>query len=272
LSFAKQLVSHNNALQKCEPASILEAIVNIANTGLTLNPAMKHAYLIPYMGKASLMPSYQGLLHLLFEDSDYTNVVAEMVCEHDIFNYFPANFVQPIEHRPKLVGERGDYIGVYAIALNANGTCQSEFISIQDIYKIRECSQSYKAWQKNKNISCVWVDWFEEMARKTVVKRMFKYLAKTKGDKLSRAIELDNQEYKADLNQITYIDSLLNTANLQQEEVNRIEREMNGYTWSQANECINYLKDNQVSPLADGRYNMTEAGKMVAEAVENEKK
>ena len=65
MSFALQAISGNSALEKCNPNSITTTMVNVALTGLTLNPKKAYCYLIPRGGKAILDISYQGMIFLM---------------------------------------------------------------------------------------------------------------------------------------------------------------------------------------------------------------
>jgi hypothetical protein len=71
-------------------------------------------------------------------------------------------------------------------------------------------------------------------------------------DKLQKAIELDESDFKADWNKIHYIESLLSKSTLTHDQISTIESEMHNYTDTQANDCIRYLKDNQRDPIESG--------------------
>ena len=65
--FAIQALSSNDYLAKVAEGnrtSLQNAIINIASIGISLNPALKHAYLVPRKGGVCLDISYMGLLHL----------------------------------------------------------------------------------------------------------------------------------------------------------------------------------------------------------------
>ena len=51
LGFAMQIFQNSDALQICDPQSILNAVVNVARTSVTLNPVMRLAYLVPRKNK-----------------------------------------------------------------------------------------------------------------------------------------------------------------------------------------------------------------------------
>ena len=64
LGFAAQIFEQNPSLQKCDPVSIINAVVNVARTSITLNPVLKLAYLIPRKNKCVLEFSYVGLIKI----------------------------------------------------------------------------------------------------------------------------------------------------------------------------------------------------------------
>ena len=65
INFAIQALKKNSYLQKCSVESVLESVLNISQTGLSLNPVLNYAYLVPMKGKCVLMPGYQGLIKLV---------------------------------------------------------------------------------------------------------------------------------------------------------------------------------------------------------------
>ena len=68
-NFALQILEGNKYLQGSKPESIRNAIVNVSLTGLTLNPALKYAYLVPRKIGSDLHCildiSYIGMIKLL---------------------------------------------------------------------------------------------------------------------------------------------------------------------------------------------------------------
>ena len=74
VSFAVQILNKNSYLAGTSKVSILQAIYNTALTGLTLNPVLKLAYLVPRAGECCLEPSYQGLIKLITDTGSATTV------------------------------------------------------------------------------------------------------------------------------------------------------------------------------------------------------
>jgi len=265
VSFALQIFASNSYLNKATTESKLECVVNLAQTGLTLNPVSKLAYLIPYFSenkvKCRLEPSYQGLIKLVTDTGSAKTVYAHAVYEGDEFKTTLGTSINII-HEPKF--EKGAKVThVYAVAILNDGTMQVEVMTSEQVVSIMEGSESYKAYKdpnKPYVTSCIWLDHFQEMAKKTVVKRLVKYLPKTDlFEKLGTAIELDNQDFKATHNQLDYIDSLIMTSAIDPDELDSIEREKGSMNADRAAELIQYLKDNQRDPIASGdNYSQTD--------------
>lgn len=259
-SFALQHLTKNAYLQKATPQSLLTSVLNIAQVGLTLNPVQKLAYLVPRFINGQieccLEPSYQGLVKLLTDSGSANNVYAHLVYENDHFEQILGTSNEII-HKPKL-GSRGNVVGVYAVAVLANGSKQVEVMDVSEVNEIRDSSESYKAFKSGKAKTAIWETWYDEMARKTVIKRLVKYLPKSNYDKIAKAIDLTNDDFQASFNQLEMIDSLLRSSSIAEERKEFIERNMGTYNIEQASSCIEMLKNNQVDAINAGHgYNQT---------------
>lgn len=207
ISFAIQHFNKNPKLLETTFESRLAAVVNIANIGLTLNPVAKEAYLIPRYNKVirgvecTLEPGYVGLVKLLTDAGSINSIVTNVVYENDKeFTINLADNVMPVVHRPELVkAKKGAVIGCYSLATLPDGTKQVEWMDIDELYRIRGRSETYSAFLAGKITSCVWATDETEMMRKTVVKRIYKYLPRTdRMAKVDEAIGLDNTSYNND--------------------------------------------------------------------------
>lgn len=262
-AFAIQLLNKNSYMNGATTTSKLQAVFNVALTGLTLNPTLKLAYLVPRYNNASrelevhLEPSYQGLVKLVTDTGSAKSVSSQVVFEGDEFDVVLGTDTQII-HRPKFKSETIQL--VYAVATLSDGSKMVEVMTLLQINDIRETSESYKAFKAGKSKSCIWESHYSEMARKTVVKRLVKSLPKTDmWDKLGEAIEIDNSDFKASYEQLDYINSLLDSANITPEQSESYYRELNIMTSTRASKVIEYLKENQTDPISAGRnYGQTE--------------
>lgn len=253
ISFGIQAINKSSQLQKCSPESLLQAVLNISNIGLTLNPAAKEAYLIPRYNsflrtmEAVLEPGYVGLTKLLTDAGSVKSMLCQVVYENDAFGIDLANNMQPVTHKPQLVkSKRGEIIGFYALATLIDGTRQVEFMDKEEIDGIRERSETYKAFKEGKIKSCTWVSDYTEMGRKTVIKRIYKYLPRTERmEKIDKAVEIDSIDYSMSDAQANYIETLLQSSTLDQRQRDNIEMEMTVMTSSRAGRVIEYLQQNQ---------------------------
>lgn len=164
--------------------SVINAVVNIAAIGISLNPAKRQAYLVPRDGKICLDISYMGLLDLAIDSGSIRWGQAELVYETDAFALNGVD-QQPTHKRNPFAKDRGDVVGVYVVVKTADGDYLTTAMAVDEINAIRDRSSAWKAWV-SKQKSCPWVTDWGEMAKKTVVKRAYKYWPKS--DRLDQAI------------------------------------------------------------------------------------
>lgn len=270
LSFALQHIGKNPYLKKATFESNVQAVLNIAQTGLTLNPVMKFAYLVPRFQNGQvetcLEPSYMGLCKLVTDTGSAKRIYAHPVFEGDEFEV-SLGINMEIKHKPKF--KTKNITHVYAVAILSDGAPMVEVMTLQDIEDIQERSESFKAYKAGKIKSCVWVSDFVEMSRKTVIRRLVKYLPKTEmWEHLSNAINLDETDYKATDGQIQFVESLLMNVALDHDEQAEIYREIPVMSQERANELIEYLQENQLDPIQSGNsYGQTDIKNKIANEI-----
>lgn len=185
--FAIQYFQKNDFLAKTalsNPTSAQNAIINVAAIGITLNPASKLAYLVPRDGMVCLDISYMGLLHIAMESGVISWGQAKLVHAND--TYESNGLDKAPTHKYNAFGDRGDIVGVYCTVKTPAGDYLTEEMSLAEIESVRKTS---KAAFSDKG---PWVNHWNEMARKTVVKRASKYWPKA--SRLDSAIHVLNEE------------------------------------------------------------------------------
>jgi phage RecT family recombinase len=201
VGFAAQIINKNYMLKKADPKTAYAAIFNALDVGLTLNPILQHAYLVPRWDSVTkktecqYMPGYRGLYKLLTDSKQVTSIDTQIVWEGDEIEVDLRSAEKILKHVPyvALGNEQGKKKFVYSVATLWNGDKHGEIMSIADIYKIRERSEAYKAFKAGKIKSTPWDSDEDEMCRKTVLKRHSKYLPKGENQyQIERAIEQDN--------------------------------------------------------------------------------
>lgn len=192
--FALQALENNSYLisvAEKNPESLKAAIMNVAAAGITLNPIFKLAYLVPRDGKICLDVSYQGLIKLASDGDAISWVQAYVVHRNDSFNYRVGE--RPV-HDFNPFGDRGERVGAYCICKLKNGDYLTEIMNLEQLHTVREASQSWKSFDAGKAKQTPWVIYEEEMFKKSVVKRAYKFWPKTdSGMRLETAISADNE-------------------------------------------------------------------------------
>lgn len=159
-------------------ASVINAVTNMAAIGISLNPARKQAYLVPRDGQICLDISYIGLLDLAVASGSIMWGQAELVREHDLFKRVGMD-KQPVHEFEPFGKNRGAIIGVYVVAKLHNGDFLTTMMDLEEVYTIRDRSESWKAFYAKKIKSTPWASDEGEMIKKTVIKRGYKLWPKT---------------------------------------------------------------------------------------------
>ncbi len=176
-------VAGSPALQKCSPESIALAAYDAATLGLPVNK-LGLAWLVPFGNEAKFQIGYRGYIQLVMETGFVLEVTAECVYENDRFHYTLGSRPS-IEHEPAQLGKKkGLLIGAYAIAKLVNGISKQVVMSKEQIDHIRSKSRS--------SSNGPWVTDYDEMAKKTVIKRLCKLLPYT-APKVLQRVELAEQ-------------------------------------------------------------------------------
>lgn len=266
----------NGYLRKADTSSLTLALVNVAQTSLTLNPVAKEAFLIPRYDKVSksikivLEPSYVGLVKLLTDAGSVTSINTQLVYQNDDFKIDLAAD-QPVKHIPNLK-DRGEIIGAYSIAKLATGEKQIEWMDIKEIHKIRDTSESYKAWKDDSTKQTIWNSYYGEMCRKTVLKRIYKYLPRTdRMEKFDKAVSLTNHDWEPSLSQVTYAEQLINSSTLIESNKERLLNELSTCDADGLEMMIEYLNDHQPEPGTESDLqSMDDVNKAVDKAIERD--
>lgn len=165
-------MSSTTQLQQCTPKSFLGAMMQAAQLGVEPNTPLGQAYLIPYKNKGTLECSFQlgykGLIDLAYRSGEVKDIQAHEVHENDVFEY-ELGLEPKLKHVPA-TSNRGPVIMYYAVFHTKDGGYGFEVMSAEDI---REHAKKYsKAYSSGYS---PWTTNFDEMAKKTVLKKCLKY-------------------------------------------------------------------------------------------------
>lgn len=178
------------ALMSCAPESFFGAVLQCAALGLEPGSALGHCYLLPFgngkdkMGRANaqLIIGYRGMIDLARRSGQIISLSAYCAHEKDEFEY-TLGLEPNIIHKPSPIADRGPVTHVYAVARLKGGGVQFEVMSRAEIEAVRSQSKAGK--------SGPWCTHWDEMAKKTVIRRLFKYLPVS--IEAVRAVEVDEK-------------------------------------------------------------------------------
>ena len=163
----------NPSILKCTKTSILTSVMEACQLGLVPNSVQGLAYLIPYGNRCQLITGYKGLISLALQSGRLASIWGRIVREGDLFEYEEGSNPY-IKHKPVVtsdIGETaGNIKGAYAVAKMKNDeSTQFEFLSLLDIERIK--SKSARGGKSGP-----WKDDYEQMAKKTAVRQLLKWL------------------------------------------------------------------------------------------------
>lgn len=192
-NFAAQAMLNNPYLITCAqqyPDHFVNALKNVVLTGMTLNPTLKLAYLVPYKGKVELQVSYMGKKSFGVNTGLVLDMESYLVYKGEFFEIEQGSNAH-ITHKPNPWGakKKEDILGGYYLIKYPNGTQQFDTMSIDEIEGIRKRSPSV-----GKGKQSPWDTDYTEMCKKTLINRAYKQIPKQDmTEKAAKALEILNR-------------------------------------------------------------------------------
>lgn len=182
--------SRQPILFKCTKESFIQSIMKSAELGLDCSGTLGRAYLVPYYNskigayECQFIAGYQGLIELARRSGNIARIESRVVYSNDKFEV-QYGLDQRLAHTPRLGNDRGKMTCVYAVAELTDGSRQIEVMSIEEVNAIRDRSKA-----KDNG---PWKTDYSEMARKTVIRRIVKYLPLS--TEMQKAFEADDAQF-----------------------------------------------------------------------------
>lgn len=198
----------NPSLLECEHSSLFGAFIQTAYLGL--NMILGECSIVPYYDKnirgkvAQFQIDAKGFVELSYRSGAIWMIEPVVVYCDDVFKIIKGTDPQIIHEPQYKNNEDEDIIGAYAVAYFENNKTSFEYMKREAIEKIRLLAPSQKiqidgGWVPAKKPIKIWKDFFPEMCKKTVIKRLGKYLPKNKmGDKLIKAFQSDDGIFRVE--------------------------------------------------------------------------
>lgn len=159
------------------PISFFLAVTHISQLGLEIDGRLAH--LVPFGVETVPVIDYKGFVQLALRSGQYSYVHADSICENDEFDF---DLGQVTRHKIDFRKPRGEPFAYYAMARTKDGHSSFCVMTKEEIEKVRLGSPGRS--------SEPWTKWYDEMAKKTVFKRLCKWL--TLSPELRDAVEADD--------------------------------------------------------------------------------
>ena len=193
------------ALLECYVPTLIGGIIQCSQMGLEPNTVLGHAYLVPFWNSqknrkdAQVIIGYKGLIDLARRSGQIVSIAAHAVYENDKFE-FEYGLDEKLRHVPA-DGDRGKITHFYAVAHMKDGGHAFEVMSESAVRKIRDAAAIKNKAKRNAEGELVikgpWSDYFEEMGRKTAIRRLAKYLPLSV--ELATAVSMGDTTERGDL-------------------------------------------------------------------------
>jgi recombination protein RecT len=157
-------INRNPNLLTADRKTLLEACLLAAQDGLL--PDGREAALVIFGRTVQYMPMVAGIRKKVYQSGEVQSLVARVARENDEFEVIYGDD-EKIIHKPALFNA-GNMVAVYAIATYKDGSKAREVMTIDEVNRIRSISRSANGGP--------WKDHYEEMAKKTVIRRLSKSL------------------------------------------------------------------------------------------------
>jgi len=168
----------NEKLSQCSPVSVYLSLAKACELDLVAGGVLHRCSLVPRWNKgkstfeADLMIEYTGLMDLVRRSGEVKNFTARCVRENEEFSHsFSLDGGEMLHHEPCYEGDPGELRMAYAVCEFKDGSKQVEVMRRDQVEAVKRCSR-YSGQGP-------WVEHTEEMWRKTVIRRICKYLPLT---------------------------------------------------------------------------------------------
>jgi recombination protein RecT len=152
----------NPTLLSCQPESLMNALLVCSQAGL--EPDGRLAHLIPFGNQVQVIFDYKGLVTLIRRNGADL-VYGDKVCEYDDFDAWVQDGDKKLTHKVNWKKPRGTAYLYYAV-IKQNGVMDYEVMTVDEVEDVRKRSRA--------GDNGPWKTDFDEMAKKTVLRRMSK--------------------------------------------------------------------------------------------------
>lgn len=163
---AMTALQNNPDLVMADRRTLYSACMRSAQDGLL--PDGREAALVMFKDQVAYMPMVGGILKKVRNSGELATITSQMVHKNDRFRFWIDGDGEHIDHEPLMFGDRGEPIGVYALAKTKDGALYVEVMDKAQVMAVKGASRAKGG---------PWSGAFElEMWRKTAIRRLSKRL------------------------------------------------------------------------------------------------
>lgn len=188
------VVGNNALLQKADVNSIVMGAATAASMDLPLNPNLGYAALVPFNSKdgcfAQLQIMTKGYVELFIRSGQCKSLICEVVRKGELVkkNKFTGEYIFDEDKK-----ESDEIVGVMAAFELTNGYKKVEYMTVQEV---KDHAQKFsQAYRRN---AAIWKDNWEEMMKKTCLKRLLVRWA-PKSIEMQQMVMFDQAVVKGDI-------------------------------------------------------------------------
>jgi recombination protein RecT len=191
LSSVLTITNSNKALQDLDPIKLYNTCLMAAALKLPFNHNLGQAYVIAYKGEPQLQIGWKGFVQLAQRSGQFKTIGVTPVYENEIKGIDPMTSEIQFDFQ---MDKKGKVVGFMAYFRLLNGFEKNLYMTIKELEKhAGRYSQTFKAGKG------VWIDNFEAMASKTVIKLLLsKFAPLSINSDLAKAIEIDQADADGD--------------------------------------------------------------------------
>ena len=190
-------IQSNPSLAEATPASVFWSFVHATSLGLSVSRISGEAFIVPFrdkgIQKAQLVIGYKGMVKLAYQHPKIIDINSYTVFEEDEFEVDFGSEPRII-FRPEIDGKREKVRAAFCVVTILGRRDKTgkvmQMMNIDELNKVRDSSRGHD------NARSPWKNWYEEMCRKTVLRRTLKTVPRS--SEIDRAMALEDS-YEAGL-------------------------------------------------------------------------
>lgn len=195
LYYLNEEIKSNEQLRAAIQANPVKFAIYLKNLiTLGIDISQKQAYFLPYGNEITSVLDYKTLMALIKKHTNVKSINAQLVYENEVFHVEQGKVMEHRQNPFASKDEKGALVGAYSIFTLDDGSKDYYFASLEEINKVKKYSKS-----ANSKFS-PWNNWFDEMVKKTVIKKGMKFYPMILNNEQKQALDSIDNDVDFNLN------------------------------------------------------------------------